>query len=89
MATIATPPQKRTSRLGWRATRGALLAVLSLLIAVVLFALVQPLAMLRAVIQTRLFFDGRASVSTTTRADRDRLWCWSMALEDAPKTGLV
>ena len=58
MATIATPPQKRTSRLGWRATRGALLAVLSLLIAVVLFALVQPLAMLRAVIQTRLFFDG-------------------------------
>jgi pimeloyl-ACP methyl ester carboxylesterase len=57
MATIATPPQKRTRR-AWRVTRWVLLGILVLLVALVLSAILRPLAVLWFATQARLLFHG-------------------------------
>lgn len=57
MATATAPPQKRLRR-SWRVIRWVLTGVLSLLVAVVVFALLRPLALLWSATQTRLLFEG-------------------------------
>lgn len=57
MATTATTPQKRGRR-GWRVVQRTLAGILVLLVALVAFAFVRPLALLLAATQTRLLIDG-------------------------------
>lgn len=57
MATAATPARKRI-RPAWRVLRWVLPAILLLLIALAVFAWMQPLTLLWSVAQARLFLDG-------------------------------
>jgi len=57
MASIATPPQRRT-RKTWRTLRWLLLSLLVLLLAVLVVAFLRPLAVLWFATQTRLLVDG-------------------------------
>lgn len=66
MAATAAPPRKRERR-AWRTLRWVLLSVLVLLVLVVGFAFLRPLAVLWLATETHLLFHGIHSDSTTIR----------------------